>query len=124
MQTFTQSPIYVQINNKTMIEFGSRRIRGIIKASVCVICLNFRLRCRAKFMTCEIYDHDRSAHAHKYLNVLRCALRKSHKNRQLTETEALIIPHIQREPNSIIVYSMTLKRITKILPKRLYCHFK
>ena len=28
----------IQINNKTIIEFGSRRIRGIIKASVCVIC--------------------------------------------------------------------------------------
>ena len=34
----------MQINNKTIIEFGSRRIWGIIKASVCVICLSLRLR--------------------------------------------------------------------------------
>ncbi len=34
MQAFTLSPIYIQINNKTIIEFGSRRICGIIKASV------------------------------------------------------------------------------------------
>ncbi len=33
----TLNLIYIQINNKTIIEFGSRRIRGIIKASVCVI---------------------------------------------------------------------------------------
>ncbi len=26
MQAFTLSPIYTQINNKTIIEFGSRRI--------------------------------------------------------------------------------------------------
>ena len=32
MQAFTSSPIYIQINNKTIIEFGSRRIfGGIIK---------------------------------------------------------------------------------------------
>ena len=47
----------IQINNKTIIEFGSRRIWGIIKASVCVICLSLRLR-------------------------------------QITQTSALIIPHI------------------------------
>ncbi len=40
MQAFALSPIYIQINNKTIIEFGSRRIWGIIKASVCVICLS------------------------------------------------------------------------------------
>jgi hypothetical protein len=57
MQAFTLSPIYIQINNKTIIEFGSRRIWGIIKASVCVICLSLRLR-------------------------------------QITQTSALIIPHI------------------------------
>ena len=34
----------IQINNKTIIEFGSRRIWGIIKGSVCVICLSLRLR--------------------------------------------------------------------------------
>ncbi len=34
---YTLNPIYIQINNKTIIEFGSRRIQGIIKASVCVI---------------------------------------------------------------------------------------
>ena len=45
----------IQINNKTIIEFGSRRIWGIIKASVCVICLSLR---------------------------------------QITQTSALIIPHI------------------------------
>ena len=27
----------IQINNKTIIEFGSRKICGIIKSSVCVI---------------------------------------------------------------------------------------
>ena len=32
--------LQIQINNKTIIEFGSRRIRGIIKASVCVISLD------------------------------------------------------------------------------------
>ena len=47
----------IQINNKTIIEFGSRRIWGIIKASVCVICRSRRLR-------------------------------------QITQTSALIIPHI------------------------------
>ena len=31
--------LQIQINNKTIIEFGSRRIWGVIKASVCVICL-------------------------------------------------------------------------------------
>ena len=31
--------LQIQINNKTIIEFGSRGIWGIIKASVCVICL-------------------------------------------------------------------------------------
>ena len=46
-----------RINNKTIIEFGSRRIWGIIKASVCVIYLSLRLR-------------------------------------QITQTSALIIPHI------------------------------
>ena len=56
--------LQIQINNKTIIEFGSRRIWGIIKASVCVICLSLR---------------------------------------QITQTSALIIPHILREPNSIIV---------------------
>ncbi len=55
MQAFTLSPIYIQINNKTIIEFGSRRILGIIKASVCVICLSLR---------------------------------------QITQTSALVIPHI------------------------------
>ena len=45
-----------KINNKTIIEYGSRRIWGI-KASVCVICLSLRLR-------------------------------------QITQTSALIIPHI------------------------------
>ena len=49
--------LQIQINNKTIIEFGSRRIWGIIKASVCVICLSLRLR-------------------------------------QITQTSALIIPHI------------------------------
>ena len=34
--------LQIRINNKTIIEFGSRRIRGIIKASVCVICLSLR----------------------------------------------------------------------------------
>ena len=34
----------IQINYKTIIEFGSRRIWGIIKASLCVICLSLRLR--------------------------------------------------------------------------------
>ena len=34
----------IQINNKTIIEFVSRRIWGIIKASVCVICLSLWLR--------------------------------------------------------------------------------
>ena len=34
----------IQIDNKTIIEFGSRRKWGIIKASVCVICLSLRLR--------------------------------------------------------------------------------
>ena len=34
---------YIQINNKTIIEFGPRRIWGIIQASVCVICLSLRL---------------------------------------------------------------------------------
>ena len=29
--------LQIQMNNKTIIEFGSRRIWGIIKASVCVI---------------------------------------------------------------------------------------
>ena len=47
----------IQINNKIIIEFGSRRICGIIKASVCVNCLSLRLR-------------------------------------QITQTSALIIPHI------------------------------
>ena len=47
----------IQINNETIIEFGSRRKRGIIKASVCVICLSLRLQ-------------------------------------QITQTSALIIPHI------------------------------
>ena len=49
--------LQIQINNKTIIEFGSRRIWGIIKASVCVICLSLRLW-------------------------------------QITQTSALIIPHI------------------------------
>ena len=49
--------LQIQINNKTIIEFGSRRIWGIIKASVCVISLTLRLR-------------------------------------QITQTSALIIPHI------------------------------
>ena len=47
-----------------MIEFGSRMIRGIIEAEVCVICRSRRLR-------------------------------------QMTQTEALTISHIQREQNSI-----------------------
>ena len=47
----------IQINNKTIIEFGSRTKWGIIKASVCVICRSLRLR-------------------------------------QITQTSALIIPHI------------------------------
>ena len=42
---FQGKGLQIQINNKTIIEFGSRRIWGIIKASVCVIyntnlCLN------------------------------------------------------------------------------------
>ena len=49
--------LQIQMNNKTIIEFGSRRILGIIKASVCVICLSLRLR-------------------------------------QITQTSALMIPHI------------------------------
>ena len=49
--------LQIQINNKAIIEFGSRRICGIIKASVCVICLSLWLR-------------------------------------QITQTSALIIPHI------------------------------
>ena len=57
----------IQINNKTIIEFVSRRMWGIIKASVCVICLSLRLR-------------------------------------QITQTSALIITHILRETNSIIVW--------------------
>ena len=36
--------LQIQINNKTIIEFGSGRIWGIIKASVCVISLSLRLR--------------------------------------------------------------------------------
>ena len=36
-QAFIPIPIKIQINNKTTIEFGSRMILGIIKASVCVI---------------------------------------------------------------------------------------
>ena len=66
----------IQINNKTIIEFGSRRIRRIIEASVCVICLSLRLR-------------------------------------QITQTSALIIPHIlldliqycliSQKPNPIII---------------------
>ena len=36
--------LQIQINNKTITEFGSRWIWGIIKASVCVICLSLRLR--------------------------------------------------------------------------------
>ena len=47
----------IQINNKTIIEFGFRTIWGIIKAWVCVMCLSLRLR-------------------------------------QITQTSALIIPHI------------------------------
>ena len=47
--------LQIQVNNKTIIEFGSRRIWEIIKASVCVICLSLR---------------------------------------QITQTFALIIPHI------------------------------
>ena len=50
---FQEKGSQIQINNKTIIEFGSR----IIKASVCVICLSLRLR-------------------------------------QITQTSALIIPHI------------------------------
>ena len=34
--------LQIQINNKTIIEFGSRKIWGNIKASVCVICLSLR----------------------------------------------------------------------------------
>ena len=49
--------LQIQIKNKTIIEFGSRRIWGIIEASVCVIYLSLRLR-------------------------------------QITQTSALIIPHI------------------------------
>ena len=57
--------LQIQINNKTIIEFGSRRIWGIIKASVCVICLSLRLR-------------------------------------QITQTSALIIPHILLDLNSLL----------------------
>ena len=34
---FEEKGSQIQINNKTIIEFGSRRIWEIIKASVCVI---------------------------------------------------------------------------------------
>ena len=64
----------IQINNKTIIEFGSRRIWGIIKASVCVICLSLRLR-------------------------------------QITQTSALIIPHIPRRP-----YCLTIDILGPRLP--------
>ena len=74
----------ITLQSEILNNYGMRssRIWGIIKAEVCVICLSLRLRLRKKY------------NARTNLSL---------RARQITQTEALIIPHILREPNSIIV---------------------
>ena len=49
-------PVSIQINNKTLIKFGSRRIGEIIKVSVCVVSVCVKTQTSTPFNYCFIFS--------------------------------------------------------------------